>query len=178
MFDIKNIVSRWMLEWQIIEEANDRNNVKNKTIALNKQVIRHLVKIYKFNNPRDLKHHSKDITTWLNEISLKKINGGKLPTFKDYYEWLGKDGNYTAADVKTITNSLKSYIENLKIIRTDSEVAHIINNIMYDLSLDLSREEFFDIGDYIEKYPPYKDDKIIDTGDFEYDEELYNRMGW
>jgi hypothetical protein len=172
-------VTRWMLEWQIISEANERKDVKSSSISLSKQIIRHLVKIYKFKNPIDLNHHCNDLNTWIGYIESNDIKGGKKPTFKDYYEWMYENQKTSVSGIKSIVNNLKSYTANLKIIRSDDEVAILVQKVMYNICLDLARDNFEDVGDYIEKYPPYT--TITDVGDdedFEYNEELYHKMGW
>lgn len=187
MWDIKNEVTRWMLEWQIVTEAAERKDVRSDTIALSKQIILHLIKIYKFHNPIDLHHHCKDMDVWITKISLRKIKGGKKPTFKDYYEWMYEEHNVTSEYVGTVVNGLNDYTKNLKAIRSDKDVMDIIKTIMYHIALDLSTGNVKNMEIYVEKNPPY-DNTLIDVGDdedydeenyeYNYDDELYRRMGW
>lgn len=177
--NIKELFESWVLEWQLLSEADAKNKAGKINSGLANQVIIHLVKIYKYNNPIDLQHHCTDIDNWLYSIKNTILKGNKKPKFENYYQWMATDNELSEELINKISKSLKDYNRNLAQIRSNHQVYNIINNMLYDISRDFANDTFLSIDDYIDKIPPYDTDDIeIDTNEFNYDQKWYDKNGY
>jgi hypothetical protein len=150
MMKLSEILGDWLIDLPIVEQASKRNLVMQSINSLSKQVIIHLIKIYRFDNPIDIQHHMHDIDIWLDDINDYKLKNNKYPSANDYYQWMFSDlvigVPYITKQVKLI---LKKY-KGLPMRRTDEEVYHIINDIINKISYDMAIRKFNSIDDYID----------------------------
>ena len=65
MMKLYELFGEMLLELPIVEQASKRNIVAQNINNLSKQVVIHLIKLYRFDNPIDTHHHMNDIDTWL-----------------------------------------------------------------------------------------------------------------
>lgn len=145
---IYKIIGDWLLETNIVEQAARRAEVESKINSLSFQVIRHLIKVLKWEDQINHHKHLIDIDEWISQIDNLKIKGNKRPTKNDYYRWMFGENdtpNYITKQIKTLSKQYGS----LRVIRSDELVYQTIRNIMECLAVVLSLDEFVSIEDLL-----------------------------
>jgi hypothetical protein len=135
-----------ILELPIVEQASERIAVKGKVQDLGKQVIKHLIKIYSWNNPRDYPAHVKDINVWLDSIYDFRLKGNKIPKADNYYDWIMTgvdDSSYVTRQIVNIDYHVP------RSDKSDEEVFEIIKKIIRNISNDMANKKFTHAKDYM-----------------------------
>jgi hypothetical protein len=134
------------------EMTNDRKKTEELITNLSYQPLLHIIKILRYDDPRNYNHHISDINTWLTDI-IKYIYRykGKQLKLEQLLDWMLND--HTALDfVKMFSRdesigSLKKY-SNLSKLRSFEEIEIIINDIYPELIEDLLDNSFEGIQKY------------------------------
>jgi hypothetical protein len=135
-----------ILELPIVEQASERIAVKGKIQDLGKQVIKHLIKIYCWNNPQDEADHIKDINDWIHQIYRLRLNGNKIPKADNYYDWIltgVEDNSYVTRQITNIDYDVP------RSDKSDAEVFEIIKKIIRNISNDMANKKFTHAKDYM-----------------------------
>ncbi len=129
----------WVLTWPVVEQAEKRADVEKQICRTGYQVIRHLIKIYSWDNPIDYNNHVKDINGWLDPIYDIKIKGNKYPKANDYYNWLMSCA--VSSSFITRQNGNIDY-DVPRSGKSDEEVFEIIKTIIRNVSDDMADRKF------------------------------------
>ena len=135
-----------ILELPIVEQAKRRGDLEDKIVDNGYQVLKHLVKIYSWDNPQDYKNHVKDINGWLSLIYGLKLKGNKYPKADDYYKWLME----YATDSSFVTSqNIDIDYDVPRSDKSDVEVFEIIKTIIRNVSNDMANRKFTHVKDYM-----------------------------
>jgi hypothetical protein len=137
-----------LINSQLFENAYRRQEVESKITNLALPITKHLIKILKWRDPRNYQKHIRDIDSWIYDIQTLTIKNGKRPTQQDYFKWMFID---CAANQRTLSRlilGLHRY-SNLPVLRTDEEVFDIIKMFFWNISKDLSLDQYQTLTNYI-----------------------------
>jgi len=141
-------VLEWFENSPLFEMAFSRKEVESKITNLGSPIIKHLIKIIKWEDEINYEKHCNDITEWFYQVQRMKLKNDKRPLGKDYYKWLFVDNVEDENEIIRWIRSLSNYHQ-LKSKSTDSEVYQKINIIIQKISNDLSKNRFEDIRHYL-----------------------------
>lgn len=141
----------------ISEMAEYRRDAERIIRGLNRQIILHLIKILYWKDEVNYNKHCNDIDTWLfncMEIKLKPFSK-RIPA-KDYYFWLfegpfsGSNDEFLINQWNTIVNKTLREYSNLPKTGISLEELHSkVKSIMKKVCVDLEKDEFNSIKDYL-----------------------------
>lgn len=146
--NFKNIVGNWILEWSIVEHASKTNEAENKMHSLSLEIVKHLVKVYKWNDEQNIKNHFSDISSWMYDASKIRVANKKTPSYKQCYEWIITDIFNSVDELTILINSMDKY-QHLPVKHTDEEVYAIIIGILTPFCRDISTGSFKNLYDYL-----------------------------
>ena len=132
----------------IFEMAFDRKDVEARITSLSDPVVEHLIKMLKWKDDVNYEKHLGDINSWIFQIQRLKMRGNRKPSQHDYYTWMFDDVAQNELTIGRFIKGLHRY-HHLQVIRTDDEVHDIIKSILYQVSFELSLNNFDDIHNYI-----------------------------
>lgn len=145
---LSDILGDLLIELPIVEQAFRRNDVEHKVTATGSQVVKHLIKLYKWNDPINFNHHLNDISTWLESIDDLRIKGSNKPAPNVYYKWILIDN---IPDVREVTKQVKrmnSKYGELPVTRSDAEVYEAMSEVLLRICTDISNDTFIQVHDY------------------------------
>jgi hypothetical protein len=141
--ELKYQVGERILNMSIVEQASKRNECQFKMQSLSIQVVRHLIKLYKWTDPQEYKGYTTDISSWMYEINRLRSANKKRPTLQQYQDWLWNDDFGTLEDFVGLIKSMKKY-NDLPVARSNEEVYTIVKGKMYAFIALLSKNQFHD----------------------------------
>jgi hypothetical protein len=144
--EIYEVCGEWILEWPIVEQASERNIVKSTVFDYGQQVVKHLIKIYSWDSPRDYASHVKDINVWIDTIYNYRLKGNKYPDANDYYNWIMV--GVPSVDYVTKQNDDSDYVVP-RSGRSDEQVYEIIKTIIRNVSNDMGKRKLTHIKNYM-----------------------------
>jgi hypothetical protein len=145
--NLYDLLGDWLLDLPIVEQASRRAEIESKITALGEQIVRHLIKIYKWDDPINVNHHINDVSSWFEAIDNKKIKGGKLKA-KVYYQWILTDNVSGVSDITKQVMRLKSDYGHIPVVRSDVEVYEAICDIVSRISIDMANNTFIKAHSY------------------------------
>lgn len=146
--DIQYKIGNAILDIPIVEQASKANEAQSKMNSLSKDIIEHLVKIYKWNDEQNVKNHLSDISSWMYSVSKVRVANNKRPTYKQCYQWIITDTFNNVDELTILINSMKKY-QHLPVKNTDSSVSDIIKSILEPFCEDIASGHFKDAYDYL-----------------------------
>lgn len=132
----------------LYEMAFSRKDIEGKITSLSLPIVKHLIKVLKWQDDQKYDKHLKDINSWIYDIQGFYIKGNRKPNQYDYFNWMFED---VVRDERTCSRYIKGLHQyhSLPVIRTDEEVFNMIKAILYNVSFDLHINDFDDIRDYL-----------------------------
>lgn len=146
--DIQYKIGNAILELPIVEQASKAHEAQSKMNSLSKDIIEHLVKIYKWDDEQNIKNHLSDISSWMYSVSKVRVANNKIPTYNQCYQWIITDTFKNVDELTILINSMKKY-QHLPIKNTDNNVSDIIISILEPFCKDISSGQFKDAYDYL-----------------------------
>lgn len=151
--EIDERLGDWMLSWPLIEQAMQRNEAEQKIKDKSGQVVIHLVKILKWQDPNSYLGHITSINSWLWSIQNYEVKQKRPLTADVYYDWTClhhiKNANSVEKIIKGLMPSYRKLPDNG--IKT-GDMATMICSILRDVSYDIEKDNFADIEPYIKNY--------------------------
>ena len=135
-------------ESKLFEMAYSRRDVERKITDLGNPIIKHLVKIFKWEDRLNYAKHCNDIESWLIDIGSIQLKNGNFPKQENYFKWICSDNLHDANSVSRLVKQLSNY-HSLKEIRSNEEVYRLINELIYKISIDLAKDKFESLSDYL-----------------------------
>lgn len=145
---LTEVIGNWLIDLPIVEQAFRRNDVENKTTSIGNQVVKHLIKLYKWSDPINFNHHVNDISSWLEAIDELRIKGSNKPSANVYYKWILLDN---IPDVREITKQVKRMnpkYGNLPVARSDDDVYEAMSAVLLRICNDISNDTFISAHSY------------------------------
>ncbi len=138
------------------EMAFNKKKMEEKISSLEPQINLHLIKLLRYEDDLNKQKHINDIMTWLIDIQdLDFGKAGRKFSKELYFKLLYEDPITSDNNIQYLKNKekgkLKSY-QNLKKIRTESEVMSLLYKIHKQIASYLSRNEIFDFETELEEY--------------------------
>lgn len=148
LMEIYTAIGNKILELPIVEHASKTNEAENKMHSLSLEIVKHLVKIYKWNDEQNVKNHLSDISSWMYDLSKVRVANKKRPSFKQCYEWIVTDIFDSVDELTVLINSMDKY-QHLPVNHSNEEVYMILVSILEPFCKDISSGTFKNSYDYI-----------------------------
>jgi hypothetical protein len=145
--NIVELIGDWLSETAIVEQALRRSDAETKITNESYQIIEHLIKLFKWEDPINSNKHCNDITSWLGAVYRIKMKNG-YPKQANYYQWMFSDIVYDVSDLTDIVSSMTRY-HSLRVIRTDAEVYVLIDQLLDQISKDFATRQFHELSYYL-----------------------------
>ena len=149
---IAEVIADWLITTKFLENAYQRADAETRITSTGNEVVEHLTKILKWDDPINRPKHEKDINGWLYAIQRIKLKTKhKKPTANDYYQWILLDNAEDETEFDTIILSLHGY-HGLPDLRSNYEVYNIIKGIIYNVSNEMEFNQFKGIESHLKNY--------------------------
>lgn len=128
--------------------AFSRVDVKKNIMRLSIPIIRHLLKVMKWDDPVNYSKHIDDIDQWLFEIYVLKMKpNNKTPNAGEFFKWL-YDPYSTAEDINKMLVALNAKYK-LPVLRTNEQIHIELPRLYKALATDLANGTFVSIQSYL-----------------------------
>lgn len=139
--------------WEVItgrlsEMAFERGELESKITSESYQVVQHLIKLLKWDDPVNANKHARDANNWLFKIQSFKMKKNRRPKSQDYYQWMFIDNVGDEITIARFIRGMHEY-QSLPVSRTDREVYDIIQDLIRRISPDLAANNFDGIENYL-----------------------------
>lgn len=102
----------------LYEMAFSKRKVEEKVTGIAPQIMKHVIKVVRYNDPNNLNKHIRDIDAWYESI-VETPKSKPAPTEADYFKWLYSELVY---DLIRVVRRLDRDYDTLKVIEHDAEV--------------------------------------------------------
>lgn len=126
-----------------------RDKTRDLVQSIAPPVRQHLIKILKWDDQLNYHKHVDDIDQWLVNVSeLRMKPNGKLPSPKNYYDWLFTDFD-SQSSTDYVVRILRSRYDRFPTLLIDQQLYDKLRSLYKQLSVDLSFRQFEGIQHYL-----------------------------